>query len=1109
MADEVQINNVGGEGIASEVTLARLVAVTETMAKKAGIDPKDVTKKLRELSSATGDTIKVSTKNRDALKNNTKEIKNSTKALSKLASVAGSGLFSIFAAGARSGTELVKAFVRGEKTLTGFASQLPLIGDQLGILSGLFDDSFAAFQNVAMSGAAFNGSLTELRNSAAEARMSLDAFSGFISQNSFKLTSFGGTATQGAKQIVAMTNSSRATRESLLALGFTFEDINEAMLEYQYITRAGSRGNRLQQKTAEEQAIAAGEYAKHLNTLAKLSGEEAKVGQEAVARKMQDIAFQTALSKLGAEEQAKVQLVMHQAMAAGGQDAVDAVAAKFLGLPAVSESARLYTATMTSQMDTLTANLVTAQNEDVKQKDLMDIILVSNGDLMKDNAASAKEFEAIIAAAAVGVGGSAAMMAGFLNNATLDHVKYLSKAGKFDEAAALEDLKAAKAEGEKRDKALATMVEFTGALSDLQVAFQTQIVTPLMEAVGPALQEMVAAMTGAKIDTDTGKLMRDAEGNIIQGENIFKIAISSISDMINNDLKPGILNFIETFKDDPGKAIREMFSKGTAALTSMIKDFFLGAEIVAGPQTGQREGGFLDDAIVPVFKGLGTALVNAMVSGIKHMWEEKPVLTALTAGIAALFIAPGATIALAAGVTSMMGAGLKKMKDFAMPPKGPTNTNTTGAGGPLKKDGTPDKRFKANQVPKTSWFGPAAKGILRKAGLAGLLFGAYDIGSTLLDDTKTKDQKQQAVVETGGGMAGAAAGAYGGAAAGALLGSVVPVLGTAIGGALGGLIGGAAGWWAGSSAAGAANKMATSQGTGKSTDAQPPVLAGTSALTEAQVELMERVAALDFTKFNRSTGRMDISNIGYLSNIDFTAFSTGLKTFAEITGLKEQFENLAVANLIDLSDFNSGVRRLNVSKIQNLASTDLSVFATGLTTFANIIGLKEQFETLAIANTVDLSDFNKGLKRLDVSQLGYLASTDLTMFANGLKTFAEIPNLQTQFDAVNSLDTDGVLSYTSAMEKLVKALNNVNDELAKDNNGMFSAGTGTNAGDMINSVGGLNNGGGSGSEQLNTVMQQVLNELKLIKGFEEATAKNTKNIRSGNLANGGASATGN
>jgi hypothetical protein len=1015
VADEVQINNVGGDGIASEVTLARLVAVTEQMAKKAGIDPKDVTKKLKALSSATGDTIKISTKNRAELKKHTKEVSAATKALKFMSSAIGTGLFNSFGAITRSGTEMVKAFAAGEKSLSAFAGHLPLIGGKLSILTGLFDDSFAAFQNVAMSGAAFNGSLTELRNSAADARMSLDAFSGFISQNSFKLTSFGGTATQGAKQIVAMTNSSRATRESLLALGFTFEDINEAMLEYQYITRAGSRGNRLQQKTAEEQAIAAGEYAKHLNTLAKLSGEEAKVGQEAVARKMQDIAFQTALSKLSAEEQLKVQLVMHQAMAAGGQDAVDAVAAKFLGLPAVSESARLYTATMTTQMDTLTSNLVTAQQKDVKQKDMMDLILVSNVDLMKGNAASAKEFETIIAAAGVGVGGTAAMMAGFFNNATLDHVKYLSTAGQFDEAAALEDIKAAKAEGEKRDKALATMVEFTGALSDLQSAFQTQIVTPLMEAVGPALKEMVAAMTGATVDPDTGKYLRDAEGNIIQGENIFANAISSIGTMINNDLAPGILNFINTFKDDPGTAIREMFAKGTAALSGMIKDFFLGAEIIGPlqPDEDRRQGGFLEDSIVPMFKGLGTSLVNGMIDGVKSMWEADPVTTALVAAIGAFFLAPGATIALATGIGSMMAAGVKKMKNFAMPTKPPTNTNTSGAGGPLKKDGTPDKRFKAQAVPKTGWFAPLAKSIVRKAGVAGLLFGAYDIGSTLLDDTKTKDEKQQAVVETGGGMGGAAAGAYAGGLGGAALGTMIlPVVGTAIGGALGTIIGGGLGWWAGSSAAGAVNESLTSsrEETEKvlPPEAQTPVLAGTSAVTEAQVmltekqvKLMERVAVLSF------------------------------------------------------------------------------------------------------------DDFNKGITRLNPMKLSKIATVDFTNFATGLKTFAEIPNLQTQFDAVNSLDTSGVISYTNAMEDLVVALNKVNDELAKDNNGMFSKGTGTNAGDMINSVGGLNNGGGAGSEQLNTIMNQVLAELRLIKGFEESTAKNTKNITSGNIAKSGASVTGN
>jgi hypothetical protein len=40
-------------------------------------------------------------------------------------------------------------------------------------------------------------------------------------------------------------------------------------------------------------------------------------------------------------------------------------------------------------------------------------------------------------------------------------------------------------------------------------------------------------------------------------------------------------------------------------------------------------------------------------------------------------------------------------------------------------------------------------------------------------------------------------------------------------------------------------------------------------------------------------------------------------------------------------------------------------------------------------------------------------------------------------------------------------------------------------------------------------MNQVLAELRLIKGFEESTAKNTKNITSGNIAKSGASVTGN
>ena len=46
MAEEVEIGNVGGDGVASEVTLARLVVTMEAMAKAKGVNPADITKKL-------------------------------------------------------------------------------------------------------------------------------------------------------------------------------------------------------------------------------------------------------------------------------------------------------------------------------------------------------------------------------------------------------------------------------------------------------------------------------------------------------------------------------------------------------------------------------------------------------------------------------------------------------------------------------------------------------------------------------------------------------------------------------------------------------------------------------------------------------------------------------------------------------------------------------------------------------------------------------------------------------------------------------------------------------------------------------------------------------
>lgn len=973
MADEVQINNVGGEGVASDITLQRLVAVTEEMAKKAGIDPKDVTKKLTALSKATGDTIQVSTKNRDGLKKNTKAVKDSTSAFKKIGGVVGGTLLSAFMGVARSGTEMAKAFVSGQKSLTAFAGHLPIIGGQLSILTGLFDDSFSAFQSVATSGAAFNNSLTDLRTSAANSRMALDDFTGFISNNTDKLAAFGGTATQGAKLVAALTDSNKDMRLSMLNMGFTFEEINEAMLDFSYLTRAGNRGKRLEGDQLKAQAQSAGDYAKHLNTLAKLTGKEAKAMEAEIQQKMQDVAFQRKLATMGADEQAKVQMAMQQAMAAGGQSAVDALTAEFLGMPPVTEEARLYTATMGTQMGILTSNLKTAQDESVKISDMSTKILTSNVDLMEANKNSATEFGTLLDAAAVGLDGSASTISGFFNDASLKYTEYLTTTGELDRERALQAAKDAEEEAKKREDNAASMAAFTESLATLQKAFQNQIVTPLMEAVGPALRELTTALTGIEYD-DEGKEVKklDENGQVIEAENGFAKAIAQVGAYITNDLTPGIEKFITAFKDDPKKAIADLWDRGVSGLSNVVKDFFLGKQ--TEPNGGEREGGFLEKTLYPIIKDFGSTLVNGLIDGVKSMWEADPVKTALIAAIGAFFLAPGATLALASGVTSLMAAGVKKMGSYAFP----------------KKPVTTPKGPTVGRDPKTGKFtslknAPAPKGsMVKNAGKLALRGAKFIPGVGLI----------------AAGAMGLFDGAKGfGADPNAGVGESLGNAGSSI---LNGLSFGLLGSSPAEIAANAAEKGDSAASPTSGPNMTTPGAQLALVLSKEQIATMERVAK------------------------------------------------------INLDDFNSG--------IQTLLDIDLRKIST--------------------------------LQRLDISG-----------FANGFKTFAEIPNFSSNFDTLKELDATSIRSYTSAMDDLVETLGNLNEELSRDNDTLFT--NRADAGELLSGISASTSGSNTNSEQLNNTMQQVLLVLGQIKEAEEATANNTKGIQFGNLARGGVSNVGN
>ena len=106
--------------------------------------------------------------------------------------------------------------------------------------------------------------------------------------------------------------------------------------------------------------------------------------------------------------------------------------------------------------------------------------------------------------------------------------------------------------------------------------------------------------------------------------------------------------------------------------------------------------------------------------------------------------------------------------------------------------------------------------------------------------------------------------------------------------------------------------------------------------------------------------------------------------------------------------------------------------------------------------------------------------------------------------SVERLDTTGIVSYTTAMERLVEVLGDLNEELGKDNNG-WSAGTGENAGSVMSRMNTTSPGGAAGNDQLNNIMNEVLLVLNEMRDLDIDVERNTRNIIGSNLARGGVS----
>jgi hypothetical protein len=192
---------------------------------------------------------------------------------------------------------------------------------------------------------------------------------------------------------------------------------------------------------------------------------------------------------------------------------------------------------------------------------------------------------------------------------------------------------------------------------------------------------------------------------------------------------------------------------------------------------------FSKAVILPKLSELG----ESMKKGIYDLFSSPMVVSALVGGIGLLL---GGKLIKSAilGIPGSIWDAAKDAKDAYKGAKNPPG------GGPV----APGAGVRAGAGAGTSGL---AKGLgkqaLRFIPGVGLVAGAFDIGSTMLDSNLTPDQKTVGVAGTAGGMGGAATGA----AAGAALGTLAGPIGTIVGGILGSIGGYFGGSFAGKSLA--------------------------------------------------------------------------------------------------------------------------------------------------------------------------------------------------------------------------------------------------------------------------------------------------------------------
>ena len=469
---------------------------------------------------------------------------------------------------------LAKELAYGNARLGDFAEAIFDGSNAMVDLTRYLDSNIDNLRELSSAGASFNNSLVDMLDASVKSGMRLGQFQQFVSNSTESLAAFGGTVTSGAKSFGKFSKDFRdGPGRRLFEMGLTVNDINDSLLSYAEIERRRTGENIRNDAVTRQNALA---YSKTVEGLTKVTGLQRDQIEDSLQKQVQEARVRNMQSRLSTEALANFQSnlgfvdeKLGGAFADGFRDIVDGVAQTDAGKALANQLGPSF-------VDFFIFAQRAGRGE-VSQDEFLKRIASAGKTL---NAKSKTFGDAQL---------SAMESAGGINTAIAN---LFNEAYKLADAQALNADKAGD-EGDQTDKVTASLMKFDESIT----ALRTQ-----------ALDAIITTLTKDKGLIDSFENLGDT------ASDKFSPAIENISTQLGNMMTDfGSLSL--SMIGPEGGAV-SVIDRLTAALDNIPDNL----TNIFGDGNGS---GLLGEAIKSIkdeFKGVGTAIANAMTDQIKEIF---------------------------------------------------------------------------------------------------------------------------------------------------------------------------------------------------------------------------------------------------------------------------------------------------------------------------------------------------------------------------------------------------------------------------------------------------------------------------------------------------------